>query len=752
MRSRAAPVSGLLPVLAAGLALLFLYAASTAAYDQRLFRYAVMTACFGGALLLYGARTETLQGWLAPPAPRPTRHARLLHGLGLAVLAGTLSFLEWQQPYYFTQEDTHTVFLPVIIQAARGLFEEGVFPTWNGYALLGTPTTTLGIYALTYPLCYLCYAAARFLLGNEFLTLEVFAWVHLAGGYTLTFLMLRRLQVRPGIAAAAALCFVLLGYNLIAGRSWYFMLPTVLWLPALGLALAVLMTGALPRGWWLGTGVVIGLYFHSGNVQMWTYAMMLWGIGMLWVTAVRGVSAREAGRIALAGLTGLILMLPLAVPQTLETKDLPRGTLDITIAHGLSNMLVPWPLVTSPPSWNDYVNNGTLFFSGGVFIALCFLRFALEAACLGRCAARRPQLVFTVFPLLSLLAFIYALGTKGLVWTWLEPFLPFSKFRMPLRMLPIVTFFMLITGAVTAEAALQRRRRRRFTEHAVAAAAAGLAVFNAIHCIATFGFNPDRPYPALPEAMKPFQAVGFTTRGRVFPVAQTRWYVQGSSLTQMLNYPSVYRIPSITGSYFGSPDATSPEFFHAWRFFDTQRELFYREFGVEWVLVATLPGPPPVLRPAELAALKERASRVVNVGVADAYDIRTPETKPIAFVESQPHVPLPYRLRNDGLDIDLTGVRYDTHPVVVAGFVHRRWMEAFTDEGRPVPLHADAYGRIVASLPDSGKRLSIRYCPPWHYGLLPALVLLLLVWAAARPVRRPGEGRHMQRLQYKETA
>ncbi len=706
-------------------ALVVLRGLSVLELDGGVFRITLLASCLLAALVLYFARAETLRT-LQAPLTQLTQlddaHTRTYVKIGAVLLLGTLIFLEWRQPYYFTQEDTNTIFFPIIVQAMRGFFEHGIFPTWNGYELMGAPSTTLGFYALTYPVTYLCYGVSRFLLGNEYLTIELFAWVHLFAGYALTCALLRMLHVRPRIAVAVALGFALLGYNLIAGRSWYYMEPTVAWLPALAISLVMFMQGTLSWRWVWGTALVIGLYFHSGNVQMWCYGMMMWGMGMLWVLLVKRESWRQLERVMVAGVAGVALALPLAIPQFLESIDLPRSALDVTIAGGLSNMLLPWPLAKSAPTWSDFEYSGTLYFSGGVFIFLFFLRCVAELthSCTG---ARRETLLASCFPLLAIFAFILAMGERGLIWGWMEPFLPFSRFRMPFRILPFVTFFMLVSGALMAEVILRKWRYSRPAEFGFAGLSVVLSLFNAYHCTATFDYVPDKPYPALPSAYKIFQAEGFTTKGRVFPIAHLRWYFPQYPLSLGLNFPALYNISAITGSYPGSPDATTAEYQIALRFFEQHREDFYREFSVEWVMFSTFAGQPPAVPPEDEAKIRAASSRVEDLGTVRAFNVSTPATKPMAYDASAPQSPLPYQIRTDGVDIDLHNV--GTDEVIIANFLYRHWFKAYSETGVELPIHSDARGRMAVEMTSPATMLYIRYCPPWYYGFLVQLGLLL---------------------------
>ncbi len=91
----------------------------------------------------------------------PVRRSWVPLFAGLAFLVCILTILERRQPFFFSQDDNLAQFLPVIVQGCHSLLQ-GVFPTWNPYQLLGAPTTTVGVYSLTYPFTYASYLLSRF--------------------------------------------------------------------------------------------------------------------------------------------------------------------------------------------------------------------------------------------------------------------------------------------------------------------------------------------------------------------------------------------------------------------------------------------------------------------------------------------------------------------------------------------------------------------------------------------------------------
>ena len=226
----------------------------------------------------------------------------------------------------------------------------GVFPTWTPLQLLGGPLAEIGTYALTYPFTYLSYFIAEFLLGNKNLTMEIFCWMHLLAGFS------GRLLAGPTAGSVATvgvglgLCLALSGFALIGGRSWYYMTPAFVWVPLLSIALLKLQTRVPSWRWTLGTGLVIGLFFHAGNAQMWVYAMGFTAFFVLWSCLVRLMPWGRLLAAVPAGLIGMGLAAPLLVPQSLATRELNReGGGGSDVAKGGLRSLSPirCPLLTA---------------------------------------------------------------------------------------------------------------------------------------------------------------------------------------------------------------------------------------------------------------------------------------------------------------------------------------------------------------------------------------------------------------------
>jgi hypothetical protein len=646
--------------------------------------------------------------------------------IGVVCLVLALIFLEWRQPYYFTQDDNLVCFLPVILHGARSLFE-GTFPTWNAHQFLGTPTTTTGVYALTYPPTYLSYALARFVLGNEYLTLEIFAVLHLLAAYPVTYLACRRLHVRAPLAMAATLSFVLCGYFLIAGRSWYYVTPVAVWLPALVLSVLGFARAHPSASWVLGTGLVVGTFFHAGNVQMWFYGIMFFLLALLIIFGVDSVPRRRAIPATSALILGMSLALPLLIPQATETAG-PRTPGGVGIARGLLGLVLPWPLakMRDPVGWGtvDFDRLGHLYYSGTVFV-LCGAIAAVSLV-----IHRWPKRIVAanwMVPL-GLLALVLAMGSYGILWIVLAFVPPFDRFRWAFKLLPYCVLFLVLSGAVLMEGVLRRLRAPAFWARALCALTVVLLAYHVWMARPSFYSYGFKPYPALPDSI-----MTSITRS---PVQRLYSFAPDRSVSS--EYPTSLRhnLPTLVGAYaVGGYDTfahATPEYRIVAEALRSDRSAeALQAYGVKWLVVYRNVtdadrGPNPAGNdlerlPGDEAAMLARVSSLARPEVhANASTILSlPDPAPLAFAEAQRVHSLPVSFDGSGAVIDLSGLTSPGN--VVVNVLWRPWWRAYVD-GVAAPPERDVWGRVRAVVPFPSRTLQLRYEPPWKLGLALALI------------------------------
>ena len=644
---------------------------------------------------------------------------------GLALVAANLALLEFRHPFTFTHDDNLSQFLPVIVHGARSLFDEGIFPTWNPHQFTVFPTASLGIYSFTYPPTYLAYAIARFGLGNEYATMEVFGILHLAGGFATMFWASRTIGMRPALAAAAALCFALCGYFLVAGRSWYYMLPLATWLPLLAVAVWYLQS-RVGWKWVLLTGAVLGIIFHAGNAQMWVYSVGFVGVAAMFLVLYGGRSWKLLVPVSCAALLGLAIAAPLFVPQVLETAGLERFAGGEPIMRGLWGLVAPWPLsFADRPGMAETksIRYMTQFYYGGTI-------FTVAAAigvfsCLWQRWPRRIAAA-NVLLAMALVAFLYGLGRPGMVWGITGELPVFKQFRHPMKYLAFIHLFGMLGGGLIIERLLRRHPRVRL-EWLVAGACAVLMSYHTFLALPAFFSWSITPYPAPPQWLA---AAASDKSSRIYPVAPRRCTAGNYELSQMVHLPTVYGTMSLTGY---DPLVEENRQQQAVRQRLIERPLAaLRAYGVRRIVVYPTQEL-PVMYPghnyfrwyywepperAAYSAVKEAGRMAHWTPGAALYEID--DADPLAFVAGEDKTPLPIRFDAGGASVDLA--KRQGAGSVVVNLVPPRFLRIAAD-GQRVEYTTDKWGRVELSPPPGARTLRLSYSPPWLAGSLLGLCL-----------------------------
>jgi hypothetical protein len=660
----------------------------------------------------------------------PPHHARawLVAGLSVIVLSGLV--VELGEPYYFTQDDNYSQFFPGMLYGCRSLFS-GALPNWNPHQFLGGPLAEVGTYALTYPVTYLAYLTATYGLGDELATVEVFCWLHLACGYAAFFWLGRRLGLSGPIGAAMAACFVLSGYALIGSRSWYYMAPTFLWMPLLGVSVHALVKRDPGWKWLVGTGLAVGLYFHAGNAQMWAYGVSLFCLALVWCAVAGAVPWSRLIRASAALAVGLGVAAPLLVTQSLGIRDLERvGGGGGHVLGGLHALVLPYPLgkAAGPADLGsmhlEYF--GQLYYAGTLFTLAWFAGLLVAWLFPGRL---RPLLKNPIFAL-GLLALLMCIGEAGVVW-YVQAKLPlFSKFKHPVKVLPFFHFFSLLFGAIVADRLAQISRRPGRWRIVSFVVVAVLLVYHAGLARPSFYSFSDRPYPEMPKPVRQLLCPG-KEPVRVMPVSQSRGISRNFTLGLTANFPSVYGIDS----FWGHDPLVSfrPKYQRVEAEAEADVLETIRRHGVGYLLVhSTFDA--PVLSDNHRVRWQEIRYLHVLEPLRSYYAgrepvVQTPHVRlfqldgvdPMAFPADDREYALPIVRIPSGVQVDVASLLEGGEVVI-----NYLWYEGIRvrGDGRPIPSHPDRFGRIETDVPPGTETLTVQYHTPWLTGSGIGLVLI----------------------------
>jgi hypothetical protein len=689
---------------------------------------------------LISARTASGRSWvrqfvggennLVMPAPIQGEK-RWWDWLTLLLLGVAVAFLEWRDPFYFTQDDNMVDCLPVILVGCRGLWE-GHFPNYNPYLFLGSPLANLGTYALTYPPLYLAYALARHVLLNEHATLEVFAILHILAGFLAMRYLARKLALERRTANLVGLSFVLSGSILIVGRCWFNFLPLVVWLPLVFVGLVNLRQGPVSWRWVLGMGMATGLPFHVGFPQAAIYLNGFFCLAVVyWL-----MTGELTGRRALCCLPGLFLGAGLALPLVYQQWLLAVGTHRTSvpgqgIVRELAAFFLPYPLVQAeaPTTWGNLHREtmGHLYFAGGL---LAFL-FACQVVGLTLQRPGKKHLGGLVWSFCALVSLWLSLGEAGGLWTLLTqlPGIGFLQ-RFPMRVLPFATFFLCLSGGLVLDRLLRRLTDGK--KNLLISMTLGLLVWHVLNCRASFYSFASEPYPPLPEDVRQIFRDQDGPTGRIFSWAPIRSYHPDYPLWMSNNLPAAYQLPAFGG--YSSLLESHPLVDKMYLTLEQNRQAALQAYGVRWHVFPPDNQAPrvtsvrnsswwqEVLTPNDVLLRRLRPDRFSAIPAGQHMMVTEySPVHPLAFPSNKHPVSLPVRLHAGGIDVDISRLQEDKS--VVVNFLHYPEMAAAVD-GREVACLPDFWNRMVVPLPTPGKLLSVRYVPSWGKGCLLGMGLI----------------------------
>lgn len=655
--------------------------------------------------------------------------------IGLAVLILGISILEYKQPYYFVQDDNFVEVLPIILEGCH-TFMKGAILDWSPYQFFGFPIGSIGEYVLTYPPTYLSYGIARYLLGNELFTLDVFCILHLIVGYFVSYLLLRRNKLDPVLAMAGSLSFILSGYTLIAGRSWFSMIACVVWMPLLFLSVIVLQQGKPTWKWIIGTGSVMGIFYHIGHAQMWAYAIMFFLFSIAILFYLGKLPLNKVLYVIPAFLFGLAIVMPLLIPQWLIVRDIQqRPPWDFAITYkGILAMLLPYPLVHAPHPEigggtaydREYITpfyySGTLFsavFFGTILVILVLLLFKRNKLLL-----LKRFIADNVWIILALFAFILALGKDGLLWT-LQSKLPiFNKFRMPFKFLHFVNLFAVMGGGVIIERGIRLARNKRFWRLFLSIGVCSLMLYHINLATASFYSYGDKPMhlQSYKDSHNIDDSLNLGNARRVLSLSANHSPKTGYIFSLNHNFPTFFHIFAF-GGYDPFIDM-SPYFTKAKENLFSHLFEAARAYGIRWVIFDKCIEEAEWIdaRSLELANFF-LAHGVKHLITSEYVLIRLNNARPLAFAEDNPQEAMPIYVKNNGMDIDVSRISA-TGGRLVINMLWRPEITTMHDKEKLKSV-SDRWGRVVTEVPPHARTVKFRYVPPWRAGFIWGTICLL---------------------------
>jgi hypothetical protein len=259
------------------------------------------------------ARPEQVPALPDVPRPDGRRAATWLWGLPVVCWAALAAGAVLGRHFDYDLWDNFEYFTPIITYA-HGLWLKGIVPLWNPHQHLGEPILAAGQPGVLYVPYTLSVLLTRVLgLGPTRLMLMI-VLVHLPVTALGWFLLMRRLGVRPTIAAVAAMCASLGGFITSVSTVWIFMQAVSAWLPWILYGIVRQLSDPA----WPGAAAVVGGLVATaflGHPQMMIYQWLTAGIFLVsFGLLVHRHPVRLIGVVGLLAWAG-VLSLPALLPM-----------------------------------------------------------------------------------------------------------------------------------------------------------------------------------------------------------------------------------------------------------------------------------------------------------------------------------------------------------------------------------------------------------------------------------------------------
>ena len=200
---------------------------------------------------------------------------------------------------------------------------EGQFPFIDNFQHFGAPIFEIGTYSTTDLLMLMSYLISKYLFGNIYITLDLYALISIGMGAFFLGLSFKKLKVDWLVGMTGIISYSLSGYFLIASRSWFYVLGIACYLPVLIYFFLRNISGINDTKSFIGLGILRACFFYAGNAQFFLYGILIEFLSYLYF-----LLKKFSLRILFSYLCSLMLttgfVLPLLIPQWILLKNLDR--------------------------------------------------------------------------------------------------------------------------------------------------------------------------------------------------------------------------------------------------------------------------------------------------------------------------------------------------------------------------------------------------------------------------------------------
>ena len=615
----------------------------------------------------------------------------------------------------------------MILQSCRSFFVDGILPEINPYKYMGSPTAAAGVYSLTYPITYLSYAFSKFVLKQEYATIDVFCIFHLALAYFTAYFAAKVNHVKTSLCMVFALFYSLSGFSLVAVRSWYYMTPITAFAPLFVISLNYLKEKGVNFKWIILTGCLIGVTAYAGNIQMLAYMCLFFILAVVIFFLTQTINKFNFMSSFLPFILGAAIAFPLIFVSLDLLKDVVRnhGNTDSICYEYFYTMFVPYFALPNKDFTlaESFLNNyGQFFYSGSLFVIISFMGVFFAVVTPKRDGFSWSSLVScNIYILLGLIALILSFGDYGLLWNILHSLPFFNKFICPEKMMLFINLFLNLGGVIILNRFFAKRKG-----HLEKGLLLFLLIVLFLHLkYSTQAFFKYDVYP-YPDFGQIERAIPDIKQHRIYSVSPRRSESKSYLFALNNDIPSVSGIMSVCG-YDSKLEDILPENLGLYTIlcsdnsaYDSEKASsaflinYLGQMGVKYVIYMESESQLAKSFPSSDYKLVYELDNIKYYSLKNYY--------PLSYIEVSKKT-LPILYNSKGAVVDASEV--EAGQSVIINMIWHKNYKAYAGN-KEVPVHRDSYGRIRIILPEKVEKIVLKYTSPWGVGFIISLILFIL--------------------------
>ncbi|SCW85402.1 hypothetical protein SAMN04487970_107110 [Paenibacillus tianmuensis] len=642
--------------------------------------------------------------------------------LNLSIIIIIFFFLQLISPKFFLMGDNKVQFYPIIVYASENLLH-GTIPQINLSQYMGLPIIEKSYYGLTYPPVFLSYFLSKYVLLDPTWTIDIFVLIHLVLAAYVFSLLLSKFKVSHYLNIIGTVSYIFTSANFFMSE-WYYVYPTILFLPAIFLLVFQLIE-KLNFQYLFLLALVIIAYFYVGNIQLFIYCMFYF-FPLYIILAYLMIRKKMYFQLAFVVMITFICLIPglsmfyetglAARPEKFDFSEYIGVNSDRPWEH-IKHMFLPNFLMDSPNNiFYRFAFRDTMAYIGlvpAIGIILGFIYLICK-----RYTVNKQFLILTYLLVFGVISLLFVFGDKTIIYTWMYKIPIWNQLRSSYKHIVFSNFFLIFFGIVSMHLIISQRYflQKILLISTILLIAINVISFNNIIGKGTHDLNQ----------IKVQNPLNGTLDGRVVCFCKGIISSHDKNIEYSkyfaFNYASLSKVLTVGGyDVLIEKNLFNDVFKKNWYdgFYEPNDFEFYKKYGIKYIIF------PSILPKSEVATLLK-----INA----ATDIKTIYTDnlinmfevinftPMVYDKDFNQINSSIQLEKNTIQISLGNLNYST---IGVNFLYNKNYIARDDRGNDLKINKDDYNRIVINIKDGTNTITVTYR---DYKAIIAFLLSLIIF------------------------